>query len=663
MQYLKQYGERLVELGYRIVPLPPGSKGPKRKGWPQMHADAAQVRQWYSNGSANDGIGVLARYTPAIDVDILDPTAAQEMSDLIDEIFPGETLMMRVGRAPKFLIPFRSDDPFKKLTSNVYTDGTNDHKVEILGDGQQWVAYHVHPETGLPYTWFDGLGAEKGICGLERDSLPQLARVDAQRVIDAFEVLAGRMVESGRWSKKGEAAARDDRPAPGNDDPFAAHAEPLKNLPLASVKWLMNKYAVDDHRQWVSVGMMLHHQFEASDEGFALWDEWSQGSGKYDAEETPKRWESFGHRNDAPTTFKSAIDLFGQPPAPEKTLEGNEFQQAALFASEQKVEWLVKKVLPRNALTIIYGEPGSGKSFFALDLVAQVARGLTWRGQRTRQCSVAYIAAEGVAGFGNRLKAYGEGHGVDLASLPVYVRGGQFTIMDQAVAVVDAISKLPDIGVVVIDTLAAVTPGANENTSEDMGAAIERANFITQTTGAAVILIHHTTKDGGSLRGWSGLLGAADSTIKIERKEEKRTAYIEKMKEGEDSGKYPFELRVVDLGQDEDGDPITSCVIEESEEVAEKAGARERKPRSGDFETSKNYEKARHFLRVIQDMCGMETGVSLQEDEVIEAIQKDETVNPMAEPDYPLKKNIVPTLRTLCQVGKISKEGRNIRLC
>src|SRR5271167_4861640 len=42
MQYLKQYGERLVELGYRIVPLPPGSKGPKRKGWPQMHADAAQ---------------------------------------------------------------------------------------------------------------------------------------------------------------------------------------------------------------------------------------------------------------------------------------------------------------------------------------------------------------------------------------------------------------------------------------------------------------------------------------------------------------------------------------------------------------------------------------------------------------------------------------------
>jgi hypothetical protein len=147
-QYLKEHGERLVELGYRIVPLPPGSKGPKRRGWPQMHADAAQVRQWYSNGSANDGIGVLARYTPAIDVDILDPQAAQEMSDLIDDIFPGETLMMRVGRAPKFLIPFRSDDPFKKLTSNVYTDGTNDHKVEILGDGQQWVAYHVHPIVG-----------------------------------------------------------------------------------------------------------------------------------------------------------------------------------------------------------------------------------------------------------------------------------------------------------------------------------------------------------------------------------------------------------------------------------------------------------------------------------------------------------------------------------
>jgi nucleoside-diphosphate-sugar epimerase len=117
--------------------LPPGSKGPRIKGWPSLKLDKPTFHKMAANGSADAGIGVLARYTPAIDVDILDEVAAQEMSELIDEIFAGQALMTRTGRAPKFLIPFRSDDPFKKLTSSVYTDGENDHKVEILGDGQQ----------------------------------------------------------------------------------------------------------------------------------------------------------------------------------------------------------------------------------------------------------------------------------------------------------------------------------------------------------------------------------------------------------------------------------------------------------------------------------------------------------------------------------------------
>jgi len=292
-----------------------------------------------------------------------------------------------------------------------------------------------------------------------------------------------------------------------------------------------------------------------------------------------------------------------------------------------------------------------------------VARGLPWRGLRTKQCSVAYVAAEGVAGFGNRLKAYGEGHGVDLSVLPVYVRGGQLAIKEQAVAIVDAVLGLPHVGVIVIDTLAAVTPGANENVSEDMGVAIERANFIIQSTGAAVILIHHSTKDGGTLRGWSGLLGAADSTIKIERRDDKRTAHIEKMKEGEDSGKYGFKLRIVDLGQDDDGDPVTSCVVDESKDIAEKGNKKERKPRSGDFETSDNYIKARDFLAIIERAMGVGVDASMTEDEIVEAIQADPKTNEMGQDDYPPRRYITPTLRTLVQKGKICREGRAIKLC
>jgi len=658
-QYFKDLGEQLLDHGYLIVPLPPGSKGPRIKGWPSLALDKPAFHRMAANGSADAGIGVLARYTPAIDVDILDKSAADEMSLIIDEIFAGQALMTRTGRAPKFLIPFRSDDPFKKLTSNVYTDGTHDHKIEILGDGQQWVAYHVHPETGKPYEWWDGLG-DAGIMGSAQSELPALSRSDAQRVIDAFEVLAATRVASGAWRAK-DVGQRPDIRERGGDDPFSVYSEPVGKSEI-EVRELLARHPNEeaDYDHWFKVLAAVHH--ELGDAGEDIARTWSTEAHKHTDEKFDLTWNSLGRYTGRQLTLRSLLKG-EKPSAPEKSLEGNEFVQAAQFASEQRIEWLVKKVLPKSGLTIIYGEPGSGKSFFALDLVAHVARGLPWRGLRTKQCSVAYVAAEGVAGFGNRLKAYGEGHGVDLSVLPVYVRGGQLAIKEQAVAIVDAVLGLPHVGVIVIDTLAAVTPGANENVSEDMGVAIERANFIIQSTGAAVILIHHSTKDGGTLRGWSGLLGAADSTIKIERRDDKRTAHIEKMKEGEDSGKYGFKLRIVDLGQDDDGDPVTSCVVDESKDIAEKGNKKERKPRSGDFETSDNYIKARDFLAIIERAMGVGVDASMTEDEIVEAIQADPKTNEMGQDDYPPRRYITPTLRTLVQKGKICREGRAIKLC
>lgn len=659
-QYLKDYGERLVELGYRIVPLPPGSKGPHRKGWPKFNADADQVRRWYSNGSANDGIGVLAATTPAIDVDILDPEVAGLMADEIDKIFEGHNLLMRTGKAPKFLIPFRSDEPFRKITSSVYTDGTNEHKVEILGSGQQWVAYHVHPETERPYQWFDGL-SDAGIHDVAQSSLPVLTLEDAQRVIAAFERIAADRVALGKWRVTSRVQS-DTRKVDGADD-FAAHAEPVKDLNDAQLEELLCKLPLDERDGWLRAGRILHHQYEATDEGFDLWVKISEDSEKFDAADQRRVWDSFGHSASS-ETVRSLLKEFGQPDKPRLELPNAGFVPADQFASSQKVEWHIKHVLPKRGLIVIYGEPGSSKSFFALDLVAHVARGLEWRGHRVRQSRVAYIAAEGVAGFGNRLAAYARHQEISLTELPVFVRGGAFELKEDYLLACDEINSIGNVGIVVIDTLAAVTPGGNENTSEDMGAAIDSAQRIIEATGASVILIHHTNNQGG-LRGWSGLRGALDNLVRIENKAGLRTAHIEKQKEGEDGKAYGYRLKVVHLYDDEDGDAVTSCALETDTETTPNTNGekKERKPRSGDFETSQNYDKARHFLRIIQDMCGLETGVSLQEDEVIEAIQKDKIVNPMEEPNHPLKKNIVPTLRTLCQLGKISKEGRNIRLC
>jgi RecA/RadA recombinase len=85
------------------------------------------------------------------------------------------------------------------------------------------------------------------------------------------------------------------------------------------------------------------------------------------------------------------------------------------------MEWLVRGLLPRAELAVIYGESGSGKSFLALDLAAAITRGIEWRGRRTATGRVVYVCAEGAGGFKARLRAYARGHSVELAELPAVI--------------------------------------------------------------------------------------------------------------------------------------------------------------------------------------------------------------------------------------------------
>lgn len=659
-QYLKLYGETLVSLGYTVLPIAPGTKRPDLRDWPQHATTGDDVRRWYGNGRADHGAGINARDTPAIDVDVLDVEVSAAMATEIDKIFPNSALLTRTGQAPKFLIPFRSETPFRKMSSGVYTDGTHTHKVEILGDGQQWVAYHEHPFTRQPYTWFDGLSGG-GVADVARVDLPLLDAVGAQRVIDAFEVLAAGMVASGRWSVKSTVP---DRTSPvATDDPFAAHVPPVTDLSRPQIEALIAKLDPDEREDWVRAGRILHHQYAGEDAGLEIWHEWAVQSDKWKQETETTVWESFGNRHDAPETLRSLIKQFAEPKTLPPRNSEVEFVPAADFASAQRVEWHIKHVLPKRGLIVVYGEPGSSKSFFVLDMVAHVARGLPWRGHKVKQSSIAYIAAEGVAGFGNRLAAYAKHHETPLSNVSVFVRGGAFDLKTQFLAACDDINKLGNVGVIVIDTLSAVTPGANENTSEDMGTAIDAAQRIIEATGASVILIHHSNKQG-DLRGWSGLRGAVDNQIRIERKEGLRTAHIEKQKEGEDGKAYGYRLKVIELYTDEDGDAVTSCVIEDAEETAPNTNSSKstRKSRSGDFDTSDNYAKARRYLQIIEETAGL-GGANIDESDVISAIQADfEVVNPLQEPDYPPARSIKRTLLTLAELGKIRKEGRWIRV-
>lgn len=246
---------------------------------------------------------------------------------------------------------------------------------------------------------------------------------------------------------------------------------------------------------------------------------------------------------------------------------------AAEFAATPSARWRVKGVLPESGLAMVYGAPGSGKSFFALDLCASIARGQAWRGRRTAQGRVAYVAAEGRAGFAVRLRAYLKANGLDrLDGLGVIGETPNFfTSSGDHHALAEAVQVWGGADVIVVDTLAASSSGADENTAKELGAVLGKLGKVQAATGGLVVLVHHSGKDESrGARGWSGLKAAVDAEIEVSRPDEEqpgRLARVTKQKDGESGQVFPFELAVVELGADEDGEPITSCVVRPTVEV------------------------------------------------------------------------------------------------
>ena len=252
------------------------------------------------------------------------------------------------------------------------------------------------------------------------------------------------------------------------------------------------------------------------------------------------------------------------------------------LARESSPPWLIVDLLPARGLAVLYGESGSGKSFFALDVAAHLARKRRWANRRTRKATVVYIALEGH--MANRLAAYKRHHDLtdsDLADLRT-VQGTPLNLLDKNAVpalVADVKAQLADYTgdlVVVVDTLARAMPGGSENASEDMGRVVEAGAQIERELQALVLLIHHSGKDAArGARGWSGLRGAADAEIVVERDGDRRRASFAKVKDGRDGEAVEFTLEVIDLGPrdevDPDADPgerVTSCVAVVTEAYA-----------------------------------------------------------------------------------------------
>lgn len=229
------------------------------------------------------------------------------------------------------------------------------------------------------------------------------------------------------------------------------------------------------------------------------------------------------------------------------------------------LRWLVRGVLPADGLAALYGASGSGKSFLALDLGASVAGGgPEWFACRVKPAPVVYVALEGEAGFSQRVKAWQLHHGRDLPdALRFVMQALDLRNADDVSEIAGAVTAAGAAGgLLVVDTLNRAASGADENSVVDMGAIIAAAKGLQAKLGGLVLLVHHSGKDATKgLRGHSSLHAALDAAIEVSRSDDRRDWRIAKAKDGDDGKAHPFRLEVVEIGEHDDGEPITSCVV------------------------------------------------------------------------------------------------------
>ena len=252
-----------------------------------------------------------------------------------------------------------------------------------------------------------------------------------------------------------------------------------------------------------------------------------------------------------------------------------QLRSAALYASEvhfdRKADYLVKGWLGSEAVSVIYGDSNCGKSFFGLDISAHVATGVPWMGNNVKKGHVLYLACEGgMKSYAPRIEA------IRNAKSDLYREGmaDHFLLLPTPVDLhgdkdVDAISAaLPDLdfSLIAVDTLAMSMGGGSENDSSDMGQYILNIFALKAYYNCHVMIIHHSGKDKSKgSRGHSSLRAAVDTEIQVSDEGSYRMATCKKQRDMENGKQVAFTLRGVDLGLDDENDPITSCVVEHAD--------------------------------------------------------------------------------------------------
>lgn len=517
--------------------------------WTERITTPSDVEQWQRQ--PDYGICLQTRSVRAIDIDIAD---ADTVDTIIEHIAGvrcfAEPLPVRTrANSGKCLLAFRLEGEYRKRIIRTQTG-----IIEFLANGQQFIAAGTHP-SGVRYEWTEGLPSD----------FPIIEPETFERVWKALEEAYA-------------VAPSTQAKAPSDTKQVLSTA--IKNDPLAML-FLdrdMVKRTEATGRMFVICPWESEHSTLPNEDSESASVYWPANTGGYDHGSYKCLHAHCDHR-----TVRDVYDAFEYHPPADGGFEvdpdavapvdkRDEWEQRRVYQAgdvpgADKMPWYIYGVLPKAEVGLVFGESGAGKSFWILDLLASMANQEQWNGKPIEEnCRCLYVACEDLYGAVHRLKAYTSVSGVDMHELNIDIDLDGIDLLSgesTAKLVTYCVKAKKHYGLIVIDTLARATIGADENSSKDMGVALANCKRLHDHTGAMVLLVHHAGKDSSKgARGWSGLKGNQDVQIEIVRDGEYRAAIIDKLKNGQDKTRYDFRLATVVVGENADGSPITSCVVE-----------------------------------------------------------------------------------------------------
>ncbi|WP_420587565.1 helicase RepA family protein [Marivita sp.] len=230
-------------------------------------------------------------------------------------------------------------------------------------------------------------------------------------------------------------------------------------------------------------------------------------------------------------------------------------------------EYIVEELFETETLGLIFGDPGCGKSFLAVDLALSVASGTPFHGRAVRRGAVFFIAGEGHNGLARRFAAWSKARDVALADIPLFKseRAAQFLDGASAKAVADAVEALAghhgQPALIIIDTLARNFGAGDENNTKDMSEFVVAIDDLkARFPGSSVLIVHHSGHaEKQRARGAMALKGALDTEYRIELDGKVMRLVNTKMKDAEPPQDVYFQFEQVDLGD------AKSAVLEATE--------------------------------------------------------------------------------------------------